>query len=83
MSQFFRLNTTHDSMIKIIIIIALASGIFVMFLHMRSQDRESGRNEQELKEKTKVIDNVKKAKDATLRVTDDISRKLRDKYGRK
>ena len=45
--------------------------------------RKSGQEFQELKQKEEVIDNVKKADNAVIRLTDDIRKRLRERYSNK
>jgi hypothetical protein len=69
-------------MTNLIIILGLLLGLGGMYIHIRSQDRKTGQNEQKLEVAESVIDNVKKAKGAVFRLNDDIRRKLREKYNR-
>lgn len=69
-----------DTMINLIIALSLFLSLVGALIWLLSQAKESGENKQKVKYTEKAIENVKKAKDAIARLTDDLRRKLRDKY---
>ncbi len=67
-------------MINLIIVLSFLSGLCGFAYWKSRRDRKAGRTEEKLKQSEKVLGNVKKAKDAVVRLDDDKRAKLRKRY---
>lgn len=67
-------------MLNVLVALGLLVTLCGMGLYALRQSRKDGRTEEKLKASEKVTGNVKKAKDALVRLNDDIRDKLRDRY---